>query len=66
MPLPFRQQDLADSPGLSLVHTNETLARLRERQVAQWGDNEVRIRDLRELARIAAVDIEAPVIRPLL
>ncbi|NCO20755.1 MAG: Crp/Fnr family transcriptional regulator [Rhodobacterales bacterium] len=66
MPLPFRQQDLADSLGLSLVHTNKTLARLRERQVAQWSDGVLRISNLTELARIGDIDIEAPVTRPLM
>ena len=66
MPLPFRQQDLADSLGLSLVHTNKTLARLRERQVAQWSDGVLRISNLTELARIGDIDIEAPVARPLM
>jgi len=30
VPLAFRQQSLADALGLSLVHINETLMRLRE------------------------------------
>lgn len=30
VPLPYRQQDIADAMGLSLVHTNKTLAKLRE------------------------------------
>ena len=36
VPLPFRQQDLADALGLSLVHTNKVLARLRDRQLVTW------------------------------
>jgi len=66
MPLPFRQQGLADSLGLSLVHTNKTLARLRERQVAPWGEGRLRIADLGALARIGGLDPEAPVTRPLI
>lgn len=34
VPLPFRQQDLADALGMSLVHTNKTLGRLRDKQIA--------------------------------
>lgn len=34
--LPFRQQDMADALGLSLVHTNKTLAKLREDGYADW------------------------------
>jgi len=36
MPLPFRQPDLADALGLSLVHTNKKFAKLRENQIAAW------------------------------
>jgi CRP/FNR family transcriptional regulator, anaerobic regulatory protein len=38
VPMPFRQQDLADALGLSLVHTNKTLGRLRDRKIAHWHD----------------------------
>lgn len=53
---PFRQQDLADTLGLSLVHTNKTLAKLREQGLASWVDGRLRIRNLPELARIAVID----------
>lgn len=33
VPFPYRQQDLSDALGLSLVHTNKTLAALREKQL---------------------------------
>lgn len=66
MKLPFRQQDLADALGLSLVHTNKTLARLRERQLARWSDGELQINNLEALAELAQVDLETPVVRPLL
>ena len=56
MPLPFRQQDLADALGLSLVHTNKTLARLRERQLVRWMDGELRIPNLGDLARVAMIE----------
>ena len=36
MTLPFTQRDLADALGLSLVHTNKTLAKLRDQQLASW------------------------------
>ncbi|MGR3542274.1 MAG: Crp/Fnr family transcriptional regulator [Hasllibacter sp.] len=65
-PFPFRQQDLADSLGLSLVHTNKTLARLRERQLASWFDGMLSITDLGELARIAGMEFEDPPKRPLI
>lgn len=50
---PFRQQDLADTLGLSLVHTNKTLAKLRERQLATWMDRQLTIHDLEGLSRLA-------------
>lgn len=34
--LPFTQQHLADTLGLSLVHTNKTLARLSKAGLARW------------------------------
>jgi CRP-like cAMP-binding protein len=66
MPLPFKQQDLADALGLSLVHTNKTLARLRERQLANWSDRTLVIHDLKKLAKVAEMEIEVPQERPLI
>lgn len=64
-PLPFRQQDLADALGLSLVHTNKTLKRLHERQLATWTDGRLTIPDLEALARVANLELEPPAKRPL-
>lgn len=66
VPLPYRQQDLADALGLSLVHTNKTLARLRERQLASWGEGRLRIPDVDTLADMALGDSTLPEMRPLL
>ena len=66
VPLPYRQQDLADALGLSLVHTNKTLAKLRERQVAAWSDRVLTIGDLPRLAAIAEVEPEPEPLRPLM
>ncbi len=65
VPLPYRQQDLADSLGLSLVHTNKTLSGLRRANLAHWRDGELTVTNLKELARIASVDMEAEPMRPL-
>ncbi|MGX9847475.1 Crp/Fnr family transcriptional regulator [Limimaricola litoreus] len=65
-PLPYRQQDLADALGLSLVHTNKTLAKLRERQLVSWQEGRMQIHDLTALADLAGTDLEAEVVRPLL
>jgi CRP/FNR family transcriptional regulator, anaerobic regulatory protein len=65
-PLPYKQQDLADALGLSLVHTNKTLAKLRERQLANWANGALQIHDLDGLARLAGIDLSRPMVRPLL
>ena len=60
MSLPFKQQDLADALGLSLVHTNKTLAAIKERQLALWSEGTLRIFDLEELAGLGLLeDLEA-------
>ncbi|WP_300030749.1 Crp/Fnr family transcriptional regulator [uncultured Roseobacter sp.] len=66
MPLPFKQQDLADALGLSLVHTNKTLARLRSRQLAAWADGKLTVHDLGELAQVAGIELEEMKKRPLI
>ncbi len=66
MAFPYRQQDLADALGLSLVHTNKTLARLRERQLATWSEGTLTVHDMIGLAEVGQVDIESPPVRPLM
>lgn len=68
VPLPYRQQDLADALGLSLVHTNKMLARLRDRQMAQWSDGRLSVSSREELADFAGIALEdiAPPVRPLI
>lgn len=66
VPLPFRQQDLADALGLSLVHTNKTLARLRSLKVATWADGMLSVMDRAGLAEIAMVEPEKEEKRPIL
>lgn len=66
VPLPYRQQDIADAMGLSLVHTNKTLAKLREQGIATWTDDALTVHRPRELAEIArSVGDEVPS-RPLI
>lgn len=65
MPFPFRQQDLADALGLSLVHTNKTLARMREKQLAVWSDGTLHLHNREEMARIAQIELGDAVMRPL-
>lgn len=66
VPLPYRQQDLADALGLSLVHTNKTLATLRKTGLADWRDGKLRVMNMGGLARIAGLDPEATPVRPLM
>ena len=66
MPFPYRQQDLADALGLSLVHTNKTLTRLRERQLAVWSEGILQIHDRDELAKIAQIEDKPPPKRPII
>jgi len=65
-PMPYRQQDLADALGLSLVHTNKTLRRLQDRQLATWHDSKLTIRDMAKLAEIGDIDLEPLPQRPLI
>ena len=66
VPFPYRQQDLADALGLSLVHTNKTLAKLRERQLASWQDGTLYVNDPETLAEIAQITLSPPRPRPLM
>ncbi len=66
MKLPYRQQDLADTLGLSLVHTNKTLAKLRGRQLASWADGMLQVNDIDALCTVAHADNSPPVRRPIM
>lgn len=61
--LPYRQQDLADALGLSLVHTNKTLAALREEGLASWANGRLHVPQPEKLAEIGMVD-QFSTIRP--
>jgi CRP/FNR family transcriptional regulator, anaerobic regulatory protein len=57
--LPVTQQDLADAMGLSIVHTNKTLKRLRATGWITWTRQDLTVRDesrLRDLAEYESVD----------
>lgn len=66
MPLPFKQQDLADALGLSLVHTNKTLGKLRDRQLASWDKGILQIHNLEKLAEMAQTEFRPLPLRPFL
>ncbi|MCX7560194.1 Crp/Fnr family transcriptional regulator [Sulfitobacter sp. F26204] len=63
---PFRQQDLADALGLSLVHTNKTIAGLKSKQLLGWADGEVHLHNLKKLAEIGLTTVDLPKERPIL
>lgn len=66
VPLAFRQQDLADSLGLSLVHTNKTISRLRDLGLANWSSGALTIPDRQKLATFARSEPEPLEKRPLM
>lgn len=65
-PFPFKQQDLADALGLSLVHTNKTLKRLREKQIAHWDKSELRVTNFDALEDLAGIENLDMAKRPLI
>jgi CRP-like cAMP-binding protein len=65
-PFPYRQQDLADALGLSVVHTNKTLKRLRERQVLSCQNAELTILDREKARELGLADRQAVLARPLI
>jgi CRP/FNR family transcriptional regulator, anaerobic regulatory protein len=67
MPLPYKQQDMSDALGMSVVHTNKMLKKLREQGVATWRAGKLEIHDYAELCKIAQLaKDDTPVCRPIL
>jgi len=66
MRFPFKQMDLADALGLSLVHTNKTIAALKSRQLVSWANDEVTLPDLQALAEIGLTSLDDPKTRPIM
>lgn len=66
MPMPFRQQDLADAFGLSLVHTNKTLRALHARGLITLTDGTLRIHDLAGLEEASNMEPAPERPRPLI
>jgi CRP/FNR family transcriptional regulator, anaerobic regulatory protein len=63
---PLTQQHLADTLGMSLVHTNRTLKRLLASNAVRWKDRRFEISDRAALARLAGEDVTAPRPRPFI
>ena len=66
MPLPYRQQDIADALGLSLVHTNKRLQRFRAAGLMTWSRGVLRMHDGKRLAEIANMSDDPAPRRPIL
>jgi len=63
---PFTQQHLADTLGMSLVHTNKTLKRLYAAGAVRWRDRVFEIIDREALVKIAGGDVSQPRKRPFI
>lgn len=63
---PFTQQHLADTLGMSLVHTNKTLKRLLASQAVRWKDRLFEVVDRAALVEIAGEDVAQRTARPFI
>jgi CRP-like cAMP-binding protein len=63
---PVNQQHLADTLGLSLVHTNKTVRKLHDRGVISWRDRFLTIKNEEGLAAIANYDADKSPPRPII
>jgi CRP-like cAMP-binding protein len=57
---PFTQQHIADTLGMSLVHTNKTLRRLYATKAVRWKERRFEILDRPALAAIANCEMPKP------
>ena len=64
--LPIRQQHIADTLGLSLVHTNKTLQRIKEDGTIEIEDRFLHVRDESRLMQLGRVDRSLSGRRPLI
>lgn len=66
MVMPLTQQHVADTLGLSIVHTNKTLRKLSDRQLIRWLGRGCEVLDGPALARLAGWDGPGERVRPLI
>ncbi len=64
-PLPITQTHIADTLGLSLVHTNKTLRKLINRKLIAWRDGGCRVLDIEGLRQVAGWEGLQETKRPL-
>src|SRR5512143_4112237 len=63
---PFTQQHVADTLGMSLVHTNKTLKRLFLTKAVRWKDRVFEVLDRTALVKIAGSSVNQHVPRPFI
>jgi CRP-like cAMP-binding protein len=63
---PFTQQHVADTLGMSLVHTNKTLKRLFLTKAVRWKDRIFEVLDRAALVKIAGSNVNHHVPRPFI
>src|SRR5262249_54873443 len=63
---PFTQQHVADTLGMSLVHTNKTLRRLTATKMIRWKDKTFELLDRDKLAEIAIYEFADKKPRPFI
>jgi CRP-like cAMP-binding protein len=63
---PISQQHLADTLGLSLVHTNKTVRKLHDRGVIVWSGKLLTVKNEEGLAAIANYDADTSPPRPII
>ena len=63
---PITQEHLADTLGMSIVHTNKTLRRLSERRLIRWKNRQLDILNPKGLQELAQWDARVDAIRPLI
>jgi CRP/FNR family transcriptional regulator, anaerobic regulatory protein len=66
VPFPFRQHDLADALGLSVVHTNRVIGQLRRANLASISARRLAMQDHRGLSALAQLDMDKDDVRPIL
>lgn len=63
---PLTQQHVADTLGLSLVHTNKTLKKLINRGAIAWHDSRIEVKDAELLKSIASWEGTSEELRPFI
>lgn len=64
--LPITQMHVADTLGLSIVHTNKTLRKLADRQLIRWLDRSCEVIDIEGLMQVAGWEGPLERKRPLI